>query len=68
MDDRLSKGLTVRVDHDLLERVRGEAVRFGIDAPTYIKWCILMGLSIGDVNLFIRSRGDENTFDELPTV
>lgn len=58
--------LSIEVGSELLERIGLEARRLGIDISTFINWCILAGLYLDGCSLFIRSRDDENTFDEMP--
>jgi hypothetical protein len=65
-EEKYSKVLRVRIDPDLLGNVRREADKLEIDISTYVRWCIQTGLYLEDLNLFIRSRSDENSLDELP--
>jgi hypothetical protein len=65
-EEKYSKILRVRIDPDLLGNVRREADKLEIDISTYIRWCIQTGLYLEDLNLFIRSRSDENHLEEIP--
>lgn len=52
--------LRVRIDPDLLEQVKEEAKRLGMDVSTYVRWCIRTGLYFRDLNHFVRSRMGES--------
>ena len=59
-EGKYTRTLKVRIDPELLERVREESKKQKTDVSTYVRWCIQTGLYLGDLNLFIRSKSGEN--------
>ena len=59
-EGKYTKVLKVRIDPELLERVKKEAEKYDTDVSTYVRWCIQSGLYLGDLNQFIRSKSGEN--------
>lgn len=59
-EGKYSKILKVRIDPELLERVKKEADRLETDVSTYVRWCIQSGLYMADLNVYIRSKSEEN--------
>ncbi len=55
-----TKTLTVEIGEELLQLLEKEAKRLSIDVSTYVGWCIRTGLSLKDLNRFIRSRSEES--------
>ncbi len=59
VDEKYTKTIRVRIDPELLEHVKSEAERLNSDMSTYVRWCIRTGLYLDELNIYIRSRGDE---------
>jgi len=55
-DSRDSELLTIRIESDLLRKVRTKASDLGMDVSAYVRWCIITGASLSDLNAFIRSK------------
>lgn len=55
-DGRDSELLTIRLDPDLLREIRAKASDLGMDVSAYVRWCIITGGSLSDLNAFIRSK------------
>ena len=55
-DDRDSEVLTIWIDSELLREIRTKASDLGMDVSAYIRWCIITGSSLSDLNAFIRSK------------
>ena len=55
-DSRDSELLTIRIDSDLLQGIRAKAAELGMDVSAYVRWCIITGSSLSDLNAFIRSK------------
>ena len=52
--------LKIRIDPELHELVREKAKGLNLDVSTFVRWCILTGLVLGDLNAFVRTRiGDK---------
>jgi len=51
--------LRVRIEEDLLERVKEEARKQDTDISTYVRWCLQTGLYLEDLSQFLQSRIDE---------
>jgi hypothetical protein len=54
MYGRYSQILKVKVDPELIKRLKKEAKKCETDVETYIKWCIYTGLYLDDLNTFVR--------------
>ncbi len=57
--ERYTQSLRVRIEPELLNRVKEEAEKLDIDVSTYIRCCIRTGLYLENLNLFLQSRIDE---------
>ena len=53
---RQTEVLKLRIDPELLELVREKAKALGMDVSTFVRWCILTGIVLGDLNSFVRSK------------
>src|SRR3990172_3650610 len=52
--------LHVRLDRDLLRRLQEKAHSLQTDEATFVRWCIMTGVFLSDVNSFVRVRlGEE---------
>jgi predicted DNA-binding protein len=49
----------VRIEPELYERLKKESDALGTDVSTYVRWCIRTGLYLKELNLFVRSKSDE---------
>lgn len=58
-EGKYTKILKVRIDPELLKRVKEEVKRLDTDLSTYVRWCIRTGLYLEDLNSFIRSKSGE---------
>jgi len=58
-EGKYSKTLKVRIDPELLERVKEESKKQHTDVSTYVRWCIQTGLYLEDLNSFVRSKSGE---------
>jgi len=55
-----SEILKLRIDPELLELVKEKAKSLNLDVSTFVRWCIMTGLVLGDLNAFVRTRiGDK---------
>ena len=63
-DKKYSDTLRVRIDPELLEKVKREADSVGTDVSTYVRWCVQTGLYLDDLNTFIRLRTKDETEEE----
>ena len=54
--DRCDEVLTIRIDSSLLQLVRDKAADLGMDVSTFVRWCIVTGASLSDLNAFIRAK------------
>ena len=48
--------LKLRIDPELLELVKEKARSLNLDVSTFVRWCIMTGLVLGDLNAFVRTR------------
>ena len=48
--------LKLRIDPELLEIVKKKAKSLNLDVSTFVRWCILTGLVLGDLNVFVKAR------------
>ncbi len=48
--------LKLRIDPELLELVREKAKALNIDVSTFVRWCILTGIVLGDLTSFVRAK------------
>ena len=52
--------LKLRIDPELLELVKEKAKSLNLDVSTFVRWCIMTGLVLGDLNAFVHTRiGDK---------
>lgn len=58
-EGKYTKTLKVRIDPELLDRVKEEAKKLGTDVSTYVRWCVRTGLYLEDLNSFVRSKSGE---------
>jgi predicted HicB family RNase H-like nuclease len=58
-EDRNIKTLRVRIDEELLKRIKEEAQKQDTDLSTYVRWCLRTGLYLEDLSQFLQSRIDE---------
>ena len=50
--------LKVRIEPKLLKQVRERARSVHMDVSTFVRWCILTGLILGDLNSFVRTKAE----------
>ena len=48
--------LKIRIDPELLELVKEKAKSLNMDVSTFVRWCILTGIVLGDLNAFVRTK------------
>ena len=53
------KTLRVRIEEELLDRIKEEAKRQDTDMSTYVRWCLQTGLYLEDLSQYLQSRTDE---------
>jgi len=53
--------LTLRIDPELLELVKEKAKSLNLDVSTFVRWCIMTGLVLGDLNAFVHTRIGDKT-------
>jgi predicted HicB family RNase H-like nuclease len=58
-EERYDKTLRVRIEEDLLKRIKEEAQKQDTDLSTYVRWCLRTGLYLEDLSQFLQSRIDE---------
>ncbi len=58
-EERNIKTLRVRIEEELLKRIKEEAQKQDTDLSTYVKWCLRTGLYLEDLSQFLQSRIDE---------
>jgi predicted DNA-binding protein len=58
-EGKFTKTLKVRIEPELYERLKQESEYLGTDVSTYVRWCIRTGLYLKELNLFVRSKSDE---------
>lgn len=58
-EGKFTKTLKVRIEPELYERLKQESESLGTDVSTYVRWCIRTGLYLKELNLFVRSKSDE---------
>jgi len=59
-EKRQTEVLKIRIDPELLELIKEKAKSLNLDVSTFVRWCILTGLVLGDLNAFVRTRiGDK---------
>ena len=52
--------LKLRIEPDLLQRAQERADTLGVELSTFVRWCILTGLFLPDLNTFVRSKMGED--------
>ena len=55
-EKRQTEVLKVRIDPELLRLVRQKAESLNLDVSTFVRWCIMTGLVLGDLNAFVRKK------------
>ncbi len=58
-EGKYTKVLTIRIDPELLEKVKKEAKIQGIDISEYIRGCLRTGLYMNEMSIALRSRKGE---------
>lgn len=59
-EKRQTEVLKIRIDPELLELVKEKATSLNLDVSTFVRWCIMTGVFLSDVNSFVRVRlGEE---------
>ncbi len=58
-DEKYNKTLRVRIDEELLLRIKEEAQKQKTDLSTYVGWCLRTGLYLEDLSQFLLSKRDE---------
>lgn len=51
--------LKIRIDPELLALVREKAANVHVDVSTFVRWCILTGVMLGDLNSFVRTKAKD---------
>lgn len=59
IEEKYIKTIRVRIDPELLKKVKKEAKRLNTDVSTYVRWCVRTGIYLDDLNLFIKSKRRE---------
>ncbi len=60
LEEKQMISLKIRIEEELLERIKKEAKKQDTDLSTYVRWCLRTGLYLEDLNHFLQSRIDEN--------
>ena len=55
-ESKQTEVLKLRIDPELLGLVQERAKALGMDVSTFVRWCILTGVVLGDLNSFVRTR------------
>ncbi len=55
-EGKYTETLRVRIDPGLLEQVKEKSKGLNTDVSTYVRWCILTGLFLDDLNAFVRTQ------------
>jgi len=63
-EGKYTKTLKIRIDQELLDQIKEESKRVDTDISSYVRWCIQTGLSLKDLNIFIRSTSKEEQMIE----
>ncbi len=58
-EERYIKTIRVRIEPELLKKVKKEADRLDTDVSTFVRWCVRTGVYLDDLNLFIKSKSNE---------
>jgi predicted HicB family RNase H-like nuclease len=58
-EERNNKTLRVRIEEELLKRIKDEAQKQDTDLSTYVRWCLQTGLYLEDLSQFLQSKIDE---------
>lgn len=59
-ESKYTEILKVRIDPELLRLTKETAKSFHTDVSTFVRWCILTGIFLDDLNAFVRSRQSED--------
>jgi hypothetical protein len=55
-EGKYTETLRVRIDPELLEQVKEKSKGLNTDVSTYVRWCIMTGLFLDDLNAFVRTQ------------
>jgi len=55
-EKRQTEVLKLWIDPELLELVKEKAKVLDMDVSTFVRWCILTGVVLGDLNAFVRTK------------
>jgi predicted HicB family RNase H-like nuclease len=58
-EERYIKTIRVRIEPELLKKVKVEAEKLDTDVSTFVRWCVRTGVYLDDLNLFIKSKINE---------
>ena len=53
---RRTEVLTVRISPDLLRALREKSKDLDTDLSSFVRWCLVTGIYLGDLNTFVRTR------------
>ncbi|MCI4369409.1 MAG: hypothetical protein L3K09_07605, partial [Thermoplasmata archaeon] len=56
VESKQTEVLKLRIDPELLGLVRDKAKSLHMDVSTFVRWCILTGIVLGDLNSFVRTK------------
>ena len=56
---RRTKVLTVRIEPDLLRALKAKSKDLDTDLSSFVRWCLVTGIYLGDLNTFVRTRMHE---------
>jgi predicted HicB family RNase H-like nuclease len=59
LEETQIKTLSIRIEEELLKRIKEEAKKQDTDLSTYVRWCLRTGLYLEDLSQFLQSRIDE---------
>jgi predicted HicB family RNase H-like nuclease len=59
LEEKQIKTLKIRIEEELLNRIKEEAEKQDTDLSTYVRWCLRTGLYLEDLSQFLQSRIDE---------
>jgi predicted DNA binding CopG/RHH family protein len=59
LEEKQIKTLRIRIEEELLKRIKEEAKKQDTDVSTYVRWCLRTGLYLDDLSQFLQSKIDE---------
>jgi hypothetical protein len=59
LEEKQIKTLKIRIEEELLKRIKEEAKKQDTDLSTYVRWCLRTGLYLEDLSQFLQSKIDE---------